>query len=116
MSIAPIGIPDGFGIAPGFGLNPAYGIAGNLPKTAVDSTSGAQAVESFGTLLASKLADLNGVQQRSDQLAVKAATGELQDIHEYTIAANEAAVATQLVVAVRNKGVEAFNEIMRMPL
>lgn len=115
MSIAPIG-PSGFGIAPGFGLNPAYGVAGNLPKTAVDGAGGAQAVQSFGTLLASKLNDLNGMQQRSDQLAVKAATGDLRDIHEYTIAANEAAVATQLVVAVRNKGVEAFNEIMRMPL
>ncbi|MDO5711819.1 MAG: flagellar hook-basal body complex protein FliE, partial [Micrococcales bacterium] len=103
MSIAPIGIPGGFGVTPGFGLNPAYGVAAGTPTTQVDNTAGAQGVQSFGTLLADKLSDLNGVQQRSDQLAVKAATGDLQDIHEYTIAANEAAVATQLVVTVRNK-------------
>ncbi len=115
MSIAPIGIPSGFGVTAGFGINPAYGVAAAAPATQLDM-AGAQGVQSFGNLLADKLAELNGVQKRSDQLAVKAATGDLQDIHEYTIAANEAAVATQLVVAVRNKGVEAFNEIMRMQL
>ncbi len=51
---------------------------------------------------------------KASDLSVKAATGDLDSIHDYTIAATEAQVATQLTVAVRNKAVEAFNEIMRM--
>jgi len=70
--------------------------------------------EDFGSLVLDGIDRLEAVQDRSDQLAVKAATGDLNSIHDYTIAATEASVTTQLTVAVRNKAVEAFNEIMRM--
>ncbi|WP_226913566.1 flagellar hook-basal body complex protein FliE [Gephyromycinifex aptenodytis] len=71
---------------------------------------------SFGSAIAGKLGDLAAMNARSDQLAVKAVTGDLKDIHEYTIAANEAALATQLAVSVRDKAVGAFNDIIRMQL
>lgn len=41
-------------------------------------------------------------------------TGDLDDIHSAMIASSRAAVTLELVAAVRNKGVDAFNEIMRM--
>ena len=41
-------------------------------------------------------------------------TGNLTDIHSYTIAATEAQLMTDLTVAVRDKAVAAFEEIMRM--
>lgn len=69
---------------------------------------------SFGELLVDGLDRLEAVQDHADQLAVKAATGDLSSIHDYTLAATEAQVTTQLTVAVRNKALEAFNEIMRM--
>ncbi|GAW51211.1 flagellar hook-basal body complex subunit FliE [Nocardioides sp. PD653] len=59
---------------------------------------------------------LESVQDESDRLAVQAATGNLDNIHDYTIAATEASVTAQLTVAVRNRALEAFNEIMRMPI
>jgi flagellar hook-basal body complex protein FliE len=57
---------------------------------------------------------LQQAQSNADNLAVGAATGDLTDVHDYMIASTEAQLATQLTVAVRNKAVDAFNEIMRM--
>lgn len=68
----------------------------------------------FGELVLDGLDRLDGVQKTADQLSVQAATGDLQNLHDYTIAATQAAVTTQVTVAVRNKAVEAFTEIMRM--
>jgi flagellar hook-basal body complex protein FliE len=70
----------------------------------------------FGDLVLDGIERLEGVQDRADSLAVQAATGDLSNIHDYTVAATEASVTTQLTVAVRNKAIEAFNEIMRMPV
>ncbi len=82
-----------------------------------DPVRGSSKVDSsFGDLVIDGLDRLEAVQDRSDKLAVQAATGDLNDIHDYTIAATEASVTTQLTVAVRNKALEAFNEIMRMPI
>ena len=48
--------------------------------------------------------------------AAQAATGDLKDVHDYMIASTEASLATEMVVTIKNKAVEAFNEIMRMPV
>jgi flagellar hook-basal body complex protein FliE len=71
---------------------------------------------SFSELMASAVEGLQSTQQNAESLATKAATGSLNDIHDYLIASTEASLATQMTVAVRNKAVEAFNEIMRMPI
>jgi len=90
----------------------------SLPLPSVSATSGTNAAASttFGGMVEQGLQTLQTAQSTSDDLAVKATTGDLTDIHDYMIAANEASVATQLTVAVRNKAVEAFTEIMRMQM
>lgn len=70
----------------------------------------------FPSLLSSGLEQLEGLHDRADSLAVQAATGDLSQIHDYTITATEAAVSTQLTTAVRNKALEAFQEIMRISI
>ena len=69
---------------------------------------------SFGSVLGNVVQGLSDQQSTADSLAVKAVTGDLTDIHQATLAATRAQVTMELVSAVRNKGVEAFNEIMRM--
>jgi flagellar hook-basal body complex protein FliE len=70
----------------------------------------------FASILVSSLEELQAKQATSDGLAVQAATGDLRDVHDYMIAANEAKLATDMVVTIKNKAVEAFNEILRMPV
>jgi flagellar hook-basal body complex protein FliE len=65
-------------------------------------------------VLASSLDSLQSTQSKADNLATQAATGNLQDVHDYMIASNEASLATEMVVAIKNQAVSAFNEIMRM--
>ena len=84
------------------------------PTVSASKAPAAGSSQDFGNLVLDGIDRLEQVQDKSDQLAVKAATGDLNAIHDYTIAATEANVTTQLTVAVRNKAVEAFNEIMRM--
>jgi flagellar hook-basal body complex protein FliE len=76
--------------------------------------TGAAGRSDFGKLVTGALDKLQATQTKADQLAVDAATGRLTDIHDYMIAANEASLATELTVAMRNKAVEAFNQIMQM--
>jgi flagellar hook-basal body complex protein FliE len=85
----------------------------SLSGTEATAAAGASGGD-FATKLAEGVQNLQQLQTHADDLSVQAATGSLTDVHDYMIAANEAQLATQLTVAVRNKAVEAFNEIMRM--
>ncbi len=80
------------------------------------AVAGATGGANFGGSLAGAVDQLQQVQARSDTLAVQAATGQLSNPHDYLLASTEASLTVQLTVAVRNKAIEAFNEIMRMPI
>lgn len=77
------------------------------PAKATDDTA-------FANSVTGAIDELRTLQSESDTLKVAAVTGDLDDIHSAMIASSRAAVTLELVAAVRNKGVDAFNEIMRM--
>jgi flagellar hook-basal body complex protein FliE len=68
----------------------------------------------FGNAISNVLDSLSAGEARTDSMAEQAATGRLQNVEDYLIQASEQQLNMQLTVAVRNKAVEAFNEIMRM--
>ncbi len=82
--------------------------------TSADSAGSSQRGSDFGQMVSNALDTMNDQQLQADQMAQDAATGNLQSISDYMIAANEADLTTQLTVAVRNKAVDAFNQIMEM--
>ncbi|MCV2489490.1 flagellar hook-basal body complex protein FliE [Geodermatophilus sp. YIM 151500] len=105
---SPLGgiVPVGVGA-----LGAATGASGPVPVA-----TAAEGGDGFAAVLAATFDRLQGAQRTADGLAVQAATGDLRDVHDYMIASAEASLATEMVVTVKNKAVEAFNEIMRMPV
>jgi flagellar hook-basal body complex protein FliE len=106
MSIGPVSMAA-LPIAP---IAPTAPAAGTAAAGATGATSGS----GFAQMLQGGLDHLNQVQGKADDLALQAATGQLQNPHDYLIASTQASLATDLTVAVRNKALEAFTEIMRM--
>src|SRR3982751_2012264 len=92
--------------------DPTAAATGATGTTGVAATSGAD----FAGALGNSITGLEGLDRNASTLAVQAATGDLSDIQDYVIAATQAQLAAQLTTTVRNKAVDAFNEIMRMPL
>ena len=110
-AIGAVGASSGLSSTPGLsalsGLSPTTASA-----PAATAASGSDAV--FGASVAGAIDKLQAAQSTADTLAVKAVTGDLDDIHDYTIAASQASVTLELTAALRNKAVEAFSEIMRL--
>ncbi|HEV7964300.1 MAG TPA: flagellar hook-basal body complex protein FliE [Actinoplanes sp.] len=97
------------------GIDAIAAVTPALPALSAPGAAAAPAAGAdFGAMLSQGLEQLQQVQGRADDLAVQAAAGTLSDPAEYMIASTQASLATQLTVAVRNKALEAFNEIMRM--
>jgi flagellar hook-basal body complex protein FliE len=107
----PIGAIPGIGAAMGAG-----GVAGIDSTAAVTAPGAAAGGDAFSSILATSFDQLAATQAKSDGLAAQAATGDLKDVHDYMIARNEASLATEMVVGIKNAAVSAFNEIMRMPI
>jgi len=65
-------------------------------------------------MLSRALAGLNELQVEADVAATKLASGEMVDLHNAVIAMEKASIGFQLALQVRNKLVEAYQDIMRM--
>lgn len=98
----------------------AISATGVSPMSALSFESGADGPGSsasagaFATSMSGAIENLQQLQSTSNELAVQAVTGDLQDIHQAMIASARAGVTLDLVVAIRDRSVSAFNEIMRM--
>lgn len=68
----------------------------------------------FGEILQKALDEVSSTQKTSDKMTDQLITGEVQDIHEVMIASQKASLTLQMTMQVRNKVVEAYQEVMRM--
>jgi flagellar hook-basal body complex protein FliE len=112
--ISPINAISGLSAVGGLdSVSSVAGLAGSTPAAnAAEAVNGPS--ESFTSMLSKGLESVQASQTKASDLAIQVADGTLQDPAQYTMAATEAQLGLQLTLAVRNKAVEAFQEIMRM--
>ena len=73
--------------------------------------------DDFGQMLVNALEEVNGAQGSAKSMQDDFLSGRKDvDIHDVMIAQEKASTALQLTLAVRNKALEAFQEINRMPI
>ena len=110
MSIDPIGfLPPAMPVAPYDG--PESGLAAD-PATA-PPTEGPSA---FGRWFTQQLGEVNGKIAESDRQLQALASGEAQNLHQVMISLEDARLSFQLLAQVRNRVLEAYQDIMRMQL
>lgn len=71
-------------------------------------------LDSFGDLLSEAVTKVNDIQWQADTAVMQLAAGEPIDLHQAMIAMDEASLSFDLAVQVRNRLVEAYQEVMRM--
>ncbi len=94
------------GIASGYGINRAFSKAENSGQ--------ASAVEGAGKFFSDLVSKVNDLQNQSDQAIQTLASGENKNLHEVMISMEKASISFQFMSQVRNKAIEAYQEVMRM--
>lgn len=96
------------------GIRSGEGAGLSLPTN--DTLAGAEGAhgKSFGQFLQDAIGEVNNAQIHAGELSTQFAAGKPLDIHQVMIAGQEANVMLDLTLQVRNKLVDAYQEIMRV--
>lgn len=97
------------------GIRPTEGLSLPLPGTLGISETSASG-KTFGQYLESAIGEVNSAQLHSADMTKRFAAGEPMDVHQVMVASQEAGVMLDLAVTVRNKLVDAYQEIMRVSM
>lgn len=90
------------------------GIGGPQPIT--PSVQETRPAEGFGASLREALGNVNRLQAEADRAAENFSLGRTQDVASTLITIEKANLGFQLALQVRNKLLEAYQEILRMPV
>jgi flagellar hook-basal body complex protein FliE len=86
------------------------------PPPKVNEISPGKIFESFGNMLKNNLDKVSQLEEVSDKLMEDYAVGKPVALHTVMIAEGKADLAMNLTMQIRNKGITAYQEIMRMTI
>lgn len=86
----------------------------NVISTTGNQVTSADAQHQFADALKEAIASVNEQQKTSDTMTQKLVSGGDVDLFEVMVASQKASITLNTTIEVRNKAVEAYQEIMRM--
>lgn len=94
------------------GIESGMGISKAFPE--VSKTGSSATVDGAGKFFSELVSKVNDIQVQSDKSIQGLASGENKNLHEVMIAVEKASISFQFMSHVRNKALEAYQEVMRM--
>jgi len=100
------------------GVSPAASVTGlgDVGSVGTLASSGSAGSGGFGSMLTNAISSLNQTQNTASSDSVALATGQASDVTQVVTDVEKASLEMQLAVQVRNKAVDAYQEIMRMQI
>jgi len=99
------------------GIGTIKGLGSIDPRTAYGAgTATAAPKANFATQLQHAIQDVQALQTNRDEMISDMVTGKTTEVADVMIAAKESQMAFELLMEVRNKLLESYQEIMRMPV
>lgn len=95
--------------------NPIGG-PGGVSAERPPAVPGAEQTRPFGEFLEEQIAEVNDLQLEANQSIEDLVTGRSDDLHATMIAVQKADVSFKLLMAVRNKLLDAYDEVVRMQI
>jgi flagellar hook-basal body complex protein FliE len=80
------------------------------------ATSTPVAGGSFADAIGAAIGQVEGTQSTADRMASDLLIGGLGDVHSVALASQKAELSMELFQQVRNKFVQAYQEVMKMPM
>jgi flagellar hook-basal body complex protein FliE len=92
------------------------GISSTVASAPVAEATGSQGGGGFLAALREAVEKVNGLQAASGEEIRRLVAGETEDLHKTLLAVQRAELAFELMLEVRNKVVQAYQEVMRAPV
>jgi flagellar hook-basal body complex protein FliE len=89
---------------------------GRIPEKLQKTQVAGKDTPSFKETLGTFMKDVNSMQLKADESINKMAAGEITDVHQVMNAVEEANTAFNMMMEIRNKVMDAYQEVLRMRL
>ena len=96
------------------GINIGGGLGSAFPASGANQAKPSPPANGAGNFFEELVAKVSDLQSQADSKIKNMVTGESRDLHEVMLAVEKANISFQFLTQVRNKALDAYQEIMKM--